>query len=222
VTDATRAAANLDPSDPSTPGAPETAAGPTLGDTLGIEDSPAGAILAEEGAPSPDLVIAVLPKQLAAAVENGTLSLAAAAAKTPVFETCLLSFRRNLKKVSDYDYDANFGARFSCNVVMPHMKFRSRVVFTHHDSQPIAYGNLIDKSKVKNEISHKTITFPFDPSLVVYVSGDLAFPPPSDPNNYAVAVAYDFKSVNGDKSHCKRKGKTFTVECHARSLSFTH
>lgn len=216
----------VDPTDPATPAPPTTPIDDQLG-ALGLEDSPAGASAAEEGAPDPgtdSLAIYVGPTNLVSAVEAGRLSLTAASAAADAsrspFEVCGLSFRRRIDKARAFSYQVTWGARFSCNRIMDYMNFRARLVFVHQDNSPISYGNQISKDYVSNEFSGGAVNFTFDPHLVVYVSGTLTFPTPYDPNNYAVGVAADPSSANQGKSTCKREGKTFRVHCEARSFAF--
>lgn len=214
-------AASVPLPDISTPALPTTPLDPLLG-SLGLEDQPGGLGLAVDGLGDLDqmTVIGGAPA-IVNAVQSGRVSLRAAQAGGFQLETCILSFRRRVDKQGGaFPYFASWGSRFACNVVMRRMDFRARLVFKGQDSRPIEYARRINKSNVRNEISAETTQFIFKPDLVVYVTGDLSFPRPTDPNNFAVGVIASPNSVNQDKSDCKRVGKTFTVECKARSIAF--
>jgi hypothetical protein len=214
------AATDLDPTDPLTPAAPTTPADDTAGNATGFEDQPGGGAVGGDAAVSPSLVFYMMPRSIATRLAAGTITVPEATT-LPGFYWCGLSFRRRIDYKGSLNYSVDWGARFSCNVTLYWMSFRARLVKYKQDSLIYQYGNLIDKAG-KNEYSGSKNTFPYNPHLVVYVTGDLSFPPPRDPKNYLIGVADDPKSVNQGKSTCNRVGQTFTVHCDARSISFYH
>ena len=203
------------PTDPTTYALPATPLDDSLGN-LGVEDQPTGA--------GGEIFVYQLPKAQAAAVQAGQVSLGAILqydASNDIYGViCGLSFRRRLDRKSNYDWVAYWGSRFSCNRKIDYANYRSRLVFYRADSQTIQYGGQINYGPYQNNISYGQTEFPFDPHLVVYVAGTLTFPTPPDPNNYVYGVADDPNSVDRTHSKCWRVGKTYQVECNARSISF--